>query len=116
MHELTVTKSIFDIVNRRALQNDVTKVITIHLDIGAFSDLGEEWMQKYFDRLSRDSVCAEAKLVINRIPAEFNCESCGQNFELNSLQKTDIKCHHCNGSEVSLVSGKEYYIKNMEAI
>ena len=61
MHELYVTKSIHRIALKHALQNNVTKVLSVNLEIGALSDMQNEWLQKYFDRLSRVLFCAPEK-------------------------------------------------------
>ena len=49
MHELPVTKSILGIVLRHAESNNVQRVVSIELSIGALSDLEDEWLQRYFD-------------------------------------------------------------------
>ncbi len=115
MHELTVTESIFDIVHKHALRNRVARVVTVRLQIGSLSDLETVWLQRYFDRLSRDTVCAGARLAVERIPAVFDCRQCEEPFEINSLPQEDIVCPLCSGREVVLVSGREYRVKDMEA-
>jgi hydrogenase nickel incorporation protein HypA/HybF len=114
MHELPVTKSIFQIVLKHAKMGDVKKVISVNLEIGALSDLQTEWVQRYFDRLSRDTVVEGAKLKINRVPAVFRCNRCQQSFEINSLLEEDLSCERCHSREVTLVTGREYHVKNME--
>ena len=115
MHEFSVTKSIFQIVQNHAIKNNVRKVLTVNLEIGVLSDLQNEWIQRYFDHLSKGSVVEGAKLIINRIPAVFHCKKCKQLFEITSLSINALCCQHCQAEEVTLVSGKEYKIKNMEA-
>jgi hydrogenase nickel incorporation protein HypA/HybF len=114
MHELPVTKSIFQIVLKHAEMGDVKRVISVNLEIGALSDLQTEWVQRYFDRLSRGTLVEGAQLKINRVPAVFRCNRCHRSFEINSLLEEDLSCRHCDSREVSLVSGREYHVKNME--
>ena len=114
MHELLVTKSIFQIVLKHAIKGNVNCVHSVNLEIGALSDLQSEWLQRYFDRLSRGTVVEGAKLKITRVPAVFECNCCHQSFEIDSLQENDLSCKHCQSKEVSLITGREYYIKNME--
>ena len=114
MHELFVTKSIHQIALKHALKNNVTKVVAVNLEIGALSDLQNEWLQKYFDRLSRGSVVAGAKLNIVRVPAVFYCSDCHQPFKITSIYEADLSCQHCRSENVKLVSGKEYRVLNME--
>ena len=116
MHELAVTKSIFQIVLKHATKYNVSKVISVNLEIGSLSDLQGEWLQRYFDRLSSGTVIEGAKLKIKKVPAVFSCNHCRQSFEIRSLLKEELSCQHCQGREVSLVSGREYHIKNMEVL
>ena len=114
MHELAVTKSIFQIVRKHAEMGNVTRVIAVNLEIGALSDLQAEWLQRYFDHLSRGTIVEGAKLEVNRVPAVFRCNRCQRSFEINSLLNEDLSCTQCHSREVTLVSGREYTVKNME--
>lgn len=114
MHELSVTKSIFQIVLKHASMSNVNKVLSVTLEIGSLSDLQSEWVQRYFDHLSHGTVVEGAKLKINRVPAVFLCSSCQGTFEINSLLEEELSCAHCHSLEVTLVSGSEYHVKNME--
>lgn len=114
MHELTVTKSIHQIVLKHALKSDVNRALSVNLEIGALSDLQGEWLQRFFDRLSRGTIVEGAKLKITRVPAVFQCSDCEQSFEVCSLLNEELSCQQCHSREVSLVSGREYLVKNME--
>ena len=45
----------FAIVQKHAIKNGVKKVHVVNLEIGALSDLQNEWIQRYFDYLSKGS-------------------------------------------------------------
>jgi len=114
MHELSVTKSIYQIVLKHAKSGNVERVISVNLEIGSLSDLQEEWVQRYFDHLSRGTIAEGAKLKINRVPAIFHCNRCQRSFEVESMLEDDLSCTLCHSREVILVSGREYQVKNME--
>lgn len=80
MHELPVTQSILEIVLKHAHANGVTKIHTINLAIGEMSDLENEWVQRYFDYLSKNTLAQGARLNIERTPVVLKCESCSHNF------------------------------------
>jgi hydrogenase nickel incorporation protein HypA/HybF len=94
----------------------VERVIAVDLEIGALSDLQPVWMQRYFDRLSRGTVVEGATLRANRVPAVFRCNACQARFEVESLQDVDLCCAHCQSAQVSLISGRAYHVKSMEAL
>ena len=116
MHELQVTQRILDIVLRHAQANSVNKVLSIQLEIGELSDLENEWVQKYFDYLSKDTIADNAKLKIERTPVVMKCDDCAHSFEINIKEIKDIQCPECAHQKCTLISGREYYIKDMEVI
>jgi hydrogenase nickel incorporation protein HypA/HybF len=116
MHELPIINSIHTIVVKHALANQVRKVVVVHLAVGALSDLEEDFMQQYFDHVSKGSVAEGAKLVIERIPAVMRCSDCGASYEINLRDDRKLNCPKCGGEKCTLISGREYHIKNMEVL
>ena len=118
MHELQVTESIVNIVfmHANAKANRVTKVLTVHLKIGELSDLENDWIQHYFDYLSKGTIAEGAKLKIERIPVVIQCNVCSHSFEVNIKEMKEIECEDCGSKKCQLISGKEYYIKSMEVL
>ncbi|HOC60543.1 MAG: hydrogenase maturation nickel metallochaperone HypA [Syntrophaceae bacterium] len=114
MHELPVMKSILDIVLTQAQKHHVLKIRVIHLEVGMLSDLEAEWMQRYFDYLSRGTVAENAELKIRWIPVVFKCQACGTSMEADKKRLQDIVCTVCGNKQMDLIAGREYYIKNME--
>jgi len=114
MHELPVTESILQIVLKHALMNNVRQVMTVYLQIGRLSDLEDEWIQRYFDYLSKSTVAEGAKLIIERMPIVVQCNACSTSYEAEAAKLGDLICPNCGGKDSTLVSGREYYIKDME--
>jgi hydrogenase nickel incorporation protein HypA/HybF len=114
MHELSVMKSILDIVLKHAENYGVRKVRAIHLEVGLLSDLEAEWMQRYFDYLSKDTLAEKARLEIKWIPIVLQCQDCNESFEAERKRLHDIACPSCGQKRLTLFSGREYRIKNME--
>jgi len=116
MHELPVTERILNIVLKHAERNRVTRVVSITLTVGELSELEDEWIQHYFDYLSKDTIAAGARLNIERLPITVRCNACGQTQSIRKEDFGQITCSKCGESgDFSLVSGREYYIKEMEA-
>ncbi len=115
MHELPVMQSILSVVLKHAAMHQVKKIHVINLAVGELSDLEEEWMQKYFDHLSKDTVAAGCRLKIEWVKAVLSCESCGERFAMDKNKLDGITCPACGQKKFTLVSGKEYHIKDMEA-
>jgi hydrogenase nickel incorporation protein HypA/HybF len=115
MHELPVTQSILEIVLRHAEAQGVSRVLSVELKIGALSDLEAEWLQSYFDTLSRGSVAEGARLRIHRSPLTFRCEACGGVFTAEREELDSARCTACSSREASVVGGTGYTVESMEA-
>lgn len=114
MHELPITESILNIVIMYAEKNAVKKVIVINLRVGRLSDLEDEWIQRYFDYLSKGTVAEGAKLNIERTPIKLQCNSCATSYEVEITNIGDTVCPGCGKNDGKIISGREYYIKDME--
>lgn len=116
MHELPVTESILKIVLAHAEKNDVRRVMTIQLQVGRLSDLEDEWMQRYFDYVSRGTPAEGAKLAIERTPIRLTCNACDESYTVDKAGDINIPCPACGQKDATLISGREYFIKNMEVL
>jgi len=114
MHELPVTKSILEIVLRHAESADVGRVRRIHLSIGALSDLEPEWIQEYFDRLSRGTMAEGASLEVQRQPLSCSCERCEAEFTCRREDLDGAACPACGSNDYSVLSGTGYMVESME--
>lgn len=116
MHEMPITESILNIILKHAMMNKANKVMAIHLEIGKLSDLEDEWLQRYFDYLSKGTIAEGAKLQIERMPIRLECNACSESYTVDDASQIDMPCPHCGKKDVTLISGREYFIKNMEVI
>ena len=114
MHELQATKGILEIVLDRAAQCDARKVLKIRLLIGELTDFQQEWIQRYFDLLSRNSIAAGAQIAVERAPAAFLCHDCGRDFHVDVRAIDRVVCPRCSGTNFSLQRGREFLIQDME--
>lgn len=116
MHELAVVQSMLDIVLEHARQGGAQKVQGIGLKIGELRDFVDEFIQSYFDFLSRDTIAAGAILKIERLPVIFQCEACGNKFPVRLQEIERVACSRCGGEKVNLISGREFYVDHLEVI
>ena len=116
MHELPVTEKILTIALKHAEQNGVTKIHSITLHVGRLTDLQDEWLQHYFNYLSRDTIARDARLIIVPEPIKLRCGECGTLIETEKRELQAISCPHCGGDGgFSIMSGRGYYVEEMEA-
>jgi hydrogenase nickel incorporation protein HypA/HybF len=115
MHELPAIKTITEIVLEHARDAGATRVLSVSLEIGALCDLQDEWVQRYFDHLTRDTVAEGATVAISRVPARMSCIGCEAGFEVEKLAE-ELTCPRCRGTAVALVSGTDYEVRGLEVI
>jgi len=114
MHELPITESILKVVLKHAERNGAEKVITIRMSVGQLSELEDDWLQHYFDYLSKGTVAEGAKLAIERLPAKIQCNACLNTYDAPTARIAEVNCPECGQKGGTLLSGREYYIKEME--
>lgn len=115
MHELPVIDKILKVTLAHAEKHGVSRVLGIHLRVGNLSDLESEWMQRYFDQMSKGTLAAGALLKIEWMPAVLKCNLCTETYRLTGRFLGDPVCPKCGGKDSRLISGKEYQITNLEA-
>ena len=116
MHEISVINSLLKAVLDVAKKNDCQKIVAIHLKVGELSDLQDEWMQRYLDMLSKDTIAQGAKLKIQRVPARMKCTVCSHEFGAVLSDLDGLVCPKCGEKKMNLISGREYFIENMEVV
>ena len=116
MHELAVTEGILRVVLRHAEANAATRVVTVRLRIGGLSDLMESWLERYFTYLGRGTVAEGARIEVERTPVVFRCGACRSDFTVDLKTIRDVLCPSCGGKDLSLVSGREFFIKGIEVL
>jgi hydrogenase nickel incorporation protein HypA/HybF len=115
MHELSVTQSILEIALDYATRGQATQIVEIHLQIGEVSDFDDEWIQRYFDFVSKGTIAEGARLRISRVPARMQCDQCSFIFPLDkSIWNT--QCPSCQSKETHLLSGREFRVESLEVI
>lgn len=116
MHELPVINSILKVVLKHAVDNNVKKVVAVHLQVGELSDLEDKWMQQYFDHLAKGGIAEGARLEIERTPVVMKCAECEMSYVVDLKQDKAMVCPECGSKKNTLISGREYFVKNLEAI
>jgi hydrogenase nickel incorporation protein HypA/HybF len=111
MHELSVTENILSIALKHANEAKATKVTDINIVIGQLSSIIDESIQFYWDIISENTICSNAVLHFNRIPAEFLCNQCKATFK---LEKELSPCPQCGSNQIKVVSGEEFYLESIE--
>ncbi len=115
IHELAVTEDLLKVVLQYAEENQAQRVVVINLQVGELRDFTEEWMQRYFDHLSRGTIAEGGRIVIRKIPVAIECLDCTHVFNADIRQNT-LLCSGCGSAKTKLVSGNEFLIESIGVI
>ena len=111
MHELTITKSILDIVLQKAEEVKAGKISKVDLLVGRLTGYLPECIQLQFDILSHGTAASGARLAFHQPPINLHCRKCNIDYTSNSF---DLKCPECHTMEIDILSGSELYVESME--
>ena len=111
MHELAITEGIISAAVPEAQKHGASRILEIRLKIGELSGVLPAYIQECFDVVSEGTIAQGARLVIERIPVTVRCAGCG--FE-GPIDRKKIRCPQCDGVELKIISGREYYVDSLE--
>ena len=110
MHELALTEGILSIVRSEQKKQGFSRVEEIRLSIGDYSGVIPACIEEYFPLVSRGTAAAEARLVMERIPAEFRCFDCEYQ---GTIKEHTACCPVCGSTAISMTKGREFFVKEL---
>jgi hydrogenase nickel incorporation protein HypA/HybF len=111
MHELSVTESVLEIVCKHAQEAQAVRVTDIHLVIGRLSSIVDDSIQFYWNLISKDTLCEDARLHFTRTPAKFVCLDCQHQYQLVDEL---TPCPNCSSARIKVLSGDEFHLESIE--
>ncbi len=114
MHELGTIHYVIDTVEKLAVENQLTKIGSVTLEVGEVSGIIPRFLSDYWEYAKKKTTyLQEAELKIETIQAVTYCQACGKTYP--TVQYAKI-CPYCQSDNTFLVTGNEYVIKEIEAI
>ena len=114
MHELGTIYYIIDTVEQLMVENQLTKVGSITLQIGEVSGIIPEYLQEFWEYARKKTEhFQETELIIEKLEAVTYCQDCGKTYSTMQYKKI---CPYCGSGNTFLVTGNEYIIKEIEAM
>ena len=111
MHETAIAQNIIDIVKETKAQNPNAEIKTVRVIIGELIAVVPELLLHAYSSLTDQTPLQHSRLDITIIPVSAKCEQCGAGFGIHEFE---FSCPHCHSSRITVKSGKEFYIKELE--
>ena len=112
MHELSVVFEVIKSVERVVLENQLSEVEAIVLQVGEISTMIPKYLEECFPAAIDGTRFEKTKLEIEIVTAIGHCRDCGLTFKIVENQGN---CPSCVKKNWDLVSGKEFLIKEIVA-
>ena len=114
MHELGTIHYVIDTVEKLAVENELSKIGSVTLEVGEVSGIIPRFLTDYWEYAKKKTTyLQEAELKIETIQAVTYCQACGKTYP--TVQYAKI-CPYCHSDNTFLVTGNEYVIKEIEAM
>ncbi len=111
MHEFGIAKNIFDAVSEEVKKRDISRVISIKLEVGKLTAIIPSALEFCFETIIKGTLLEGSKLDIIDIPLKMKCKKCSHIFEVKDYS---YNCPSCENSDCDMISGDELLIKKLE--
>ncbi|BCG46313.1 [NiFe] hydrogenase nickel incorporation protein HypA [Citrifermentans bremense] len=108
MHEMSITQSVVEICEGHAAGRKVTEVVLL---IGELSGVVPESVEFCFEACTKGTLLEGARLQLELVPGVGNCPACHGEFPISTLFAA---CPGCGAFGLSIVSGEELRVKELE--
>ena len=108
MHELSIACEVISLTREAMTKHHLTRVDEIGIRVGALSGINADALSFGFDAAKIDTPLADSKLVIEQVPTDGICHSCGKRFQVEEFV---FACPHCSSRDIAVVRGEELEMK-----
>lgn len=110
MHELGIMYHIVEQVLRVVNTNQLQEVEAIVLQVGELSSVVPRYLHACFPAAVDGTILENTKLEIEILPANGICRECQNVYPLLEHQRV---CPKCQSEEAQMISGGEFYLKEI---
>ncbi len=111
MHEMSLAESIVQIVEDTARKHGGTHVTSVRLEVGQLAGVEIDALRFCFEAASRESLAADALLVIDQPEGRAWCMPCGGSVTVGSLADP---CPDCGSHQLQVTGGTELRVRDIE--
>jgi hydrogenase nickel incorporation protein HypA/HybF len=112
MHELGIVINIVKQMEDYMNENNLTRIEKLVLQVGQLSEIYPKYLMDVYPLAVEGTKLEKTELVIDETPGLGRCKSC--DFVYN-LVENENECPLCSLKEFSVISGREFTIKEIHA-
>lgn len=111
MHELSIAQNILEIVCQYTDDEERNRVRAIHVHVGRLSGVFPDSLRFCWEAVVSESPLKDAMLVVEDIPIEYKCLSCGGTSETEDFV---FICQSCFSPDIKILKGNELNVTQIE--
>ena len=111
MHEIAIAKSIIEIAEAKAREQNSGPIQAIKIRLGEFTTVVREALEFAFEAVRQDTLAENARLEIESVPMVVRCVTCGS--VTDPVREVCLICPQC-GLPLEIVSGEELQVEYIE--
>jgi hydrogenase nickel incorporation protein HypA/HybF len=112
MHELSIAMSIVDFAEDEAKKRNASRVIAVHLRLGAFCGVVKEALLSSYEMACDETTLEGSKLIIEEVPLVIYCSACDARRPVDPVQW--FCCSVCGAPTPEIVQGRELEVTALE--
>ncbi len=112
LHELGVVIEVVKTIEKIVKEQQLTKIHTLVLQIGELSSMIPMYIEQCYPAAVDGTILQDTKLEIEILPGNGICKHCNRVFNLIENHK---KCPNCGSDHWEILSGREFFIKEVIA-
>lgn len=109
MHELSLCRSIYGIVDRA---RDAREVRAVHLQVGQLRQVVPQTLEYCWGMVTGDSPLAGSVLDIDHVPVVLDCVTCRARTTV--ADALVLTCATCAGGDITLHTGEELMVTSID--
>lgn len=111
MHETSLIQNLFDLVREQYPAETGTKILSLTLECGAFSNVEPVLLKEAFSIMKKGTEFEPTELYIEVIPTEVRCFHCE---EMYSPDDFPFVCPYCGNLGAYILRGDDLILKHIE--
>ena len=114
MHELSLCRSSYDIVERALAARPGDSVEAVHLQVGQLRQVVPESLEFCWGMVTEGSPLAGSSLVIDHVPVVLDGGSCGAST--TAARTLVLTCGSCGGGTITVRTGEEFMVTSLDVV
>jgi hydrogenase nickel incorporation protein HypA/HybF len=110
MHEMSIAAGVLDIAENEARAAGARAINTVEIEVGRLAGVEIDALEFCFEAARRNTLAAEASLVIHEIPGRGRCPDCGRETELDYFMAV---CTACGEGLMEVLQGRELRVRSI---